>query len=239
MPKSSAQWSVSDSTHEVFQISFDTQKLTTAIQNKLLPSGETGSAIIWVDGDSEVIVQVNRLRLALKPGLILIELAMAEDELGEATLVVPFRVGQEPAEAVLLAVTEDLPRGNSALSLRWGQITQGLLWEAIQAIGRERWQNESGSEQLTLCGLYTDGAQLFYLFSAQASAQDVADYFQQQDGTEGDFDPIPVELPKQESSGCLLAFFVWIAALGRGLLAFARLTLTILRKLWNLILRRA
>ena len=238
MQRNNAQWRVPDDTGEIFLTSLNVQNLPTAIRRIMLPEDAGGGAVIWADGDSEVVVELDRLRLALKPGLIVIELAMAEDEAGEATLVVPFRVGREPVDAVLLAVTEDLPRGNPVFSNRWGRITQTLLWEALQTVGRERWLAQTGNEQLALSGIYTDGEHLSYLFSAPASAREVADYFEQQEGVSSNFDPTPVELPKREQTGCLTAFTDWIVALGRGLLALARLSLKILRKLGALILRR-
>ncbi len=231
MQKNSSQWRVPDDAGEVFLTSLSAQDLSAALRQILLPDDSDSDAVIWADGDSEVIVELARLRLALKPGLIVIELAMAEDEAGEAALVVPFRVGREPVDAVLLAVTEDLPRGNPVFSNRWGHITQTLLWEALQAVGQQRWLAQTDNDQLTLSGIYTDGEHLSYLFSAPVSAREVADYFEQQEGADSDFDPVPVELPKQEQTGCLTAFADWVVALGRGLFALARLTLKILRKL--------
>jgi hypothetical protein len=155
MRENSSQWYVPDNTDQVFLTSLDAQGLSAAIKRHLLPEGAGEGAVIWVDGDSEVVVEIERLRLALKPGLVVIELAVAEDEAGEATLVVPFRVGREPVDAVLLAVTEDLPRGNPVFSNRWGKVTQTLLWQALQSAGRERWLAQTGNEQLTLSGIYT------------------------------------------------------------------------------------
>ncbi len=238
MLKKNHQWHVPDDTHEVFTLTLDVKELTTAIKRELLPDVSEEGAVIWADGDSEVIVEVERLRLALKPGLIVIELTMTEDDMGEATLVFPFRVGEEPADAILLAITEDQPRGNPVFSNRWGVISQSLLWEILQSVGRKRWQSRTGNNRLALSGIYTNGEQLSYLFSIPVSAHEVADYFKQQNGNDETFDPVPVKLSEHEVTGCLTAFTDWIVTLGRGLLVLARLMLTILRKLGAVILRR-
>jgi hypothetical protein len=60
MRENSSQWYVPDNTDQVFLTSLDAQGLSAAIKRHLLPEGAGEGAVIWVDGDSEVVVEIER-----------------------------------------------------------------------------------------------------------------------------------------------------------------------------------
>ncbi|NOY63076.1 MAG: hypothetical protein GXP10_07995, partial [Gammaproteobacteria bacterium] len=65
MREQSDQRRVPEDTNDVFSLRLDEQELVRALKRQLLPEGSAAEAIVWVDGDSEVVIEVDRLRLAL------------------------------------------------------------------------------------------------------------------------------------------------------------------------------
>jgi len=87
--------------------------------------------VVWADGDSEVLVHLDKTEVVTFPGLVLIALTLEADETGPGQLVVPFAVGSPDSPAGLVAVTEARPRGPSALADRWGEAVTAAAWLAL------------------------------------------------------------------------------------------------------------
>jgi len=95
------------------------------------PGQPPPARVIWQDGDSEVLVHLDKTQTVLFPGLVLIALTLEADETGPGQLVVPFAVGSPDSPAGLVAVTEARPRGPAALADRWGEAATAAAWLAL------------------------------------------------------------------------------------------------------------
>lgn len=130
--------------------------------------------IIWTDGDAEVVFYPASVRLSIGAGLVLAEARFASDQIREQTLVIPFSVGSSVADAALLAVTEDAPRGHRALAARWGTLAQDALWCAVLRAG-EKLQSSTGARPaLSMVGLFADTDAVTFLFAPPLSLADLA-----------------------------------------------------------------
>jgi len=135
-----------------------------ALGNAYVRPGQAPPAeVIWQDSDGEVLVHIDRTRLAVHPGLILVALTLETDETGPGELVVPFAVGTPDSPAGLLAVSEMRPRGPQALVDRWGQSVIAAAWLALLDVAHGLALN-SGVDQdgarLIPGAIATDGNQL-------------------------------------------------------------------------------
>lgn len=95
------------------------------------PGQPPPTQVIWHDGDSEVLVHLDKTQAVLWPGLVLIALTLEADETGPGQLVVPFAVGSQESPAGLVAVTEARPRGPAPLADRWGEAATAAGWLAL------------------------------------------------------------------------------------------------------------
>jgi hypothetical protein len=95
------------------------------------PGQPPPAQVIWQDGDSEVLVHLDKTETVTFPGLVLVALTLEADETGLGQLVVAFAVGSPDSPAGLLAVTEARPRGPAALADRWGEAATAVAWLAL------------------------------------------------------------------------------------------------------------
>lgn len=93
-----------------------------------VPGQPPPAQVIWHDGDSEVLVHLDKTQAVLFPGLVLIALTLEADETGPGQLVVAFAVG---SPAGLVAVAEARPRGPAQLVDRWGEAATAAAWLAL------------------------------------------------------------------------------------------------------------
>ena len=93
--------------------------------------------VIWVDAGDEVLVHLDSVRARVLNGSILISIDLETDQTGRTPLVVVFATGALNDPAGLVAVTDELPRGNAALAGRWGPIVRDAVWSALQGIAAD------------------------------------------------------------------------------------------------------
>ncbi|HVE80351.1 MAG TPA: hypothetical protein VNA89_15910 [Gemmatimonadaceae bacterium] len=150
------------------------EELADALRRQLAADGVPEQPVVWTDGDAEAVLYPELLRLALRPGFVLLEARFATDQTGErpVPLIVPFSVGSTSHDAALVAVTEDAPRGDPVLAARWGTLTQDALWSAVLAAGADR--RPPARPALALIGLYAETDALVYLFAPPVTANEVA-----------------------------------------------------------------
>jgi hypothetical protein len=96
-----------------------------------LAGADGDPAVVLVDGDSELVVHLQRTRLAVRVGLVLVGLTVECDQTGRVEVVVPFAVGVPDRPAGLVAVTETRPRGPDVIVRRWGDALTALAWRAL------------------------------------------------------------------------------------------------------------
>ena len=91
-------------------------------------------AVVWTDAGDDILLHLNSLKVVMRSGLIVVSVDLECDQTGRESLVMPFSVAASGDQAGLLAVTEDLPRGNGLLVGRWGKLLQDAVWSALLAI---------------------------------------------------------------------------------------------------------
>lgn len=102
-----------------------------AIEKPLTPKSVVPPAVIWTDGGDEVLVHLDSIKAVIQARTIVVAVDLQTDQTGRQTLVMPFAVGGARDPAGLLAVTEDLPRGDGLLVGRWGAVLQNAVWGAL------------------------------------------------------------------------------------------------------------
>jgi hypothetical protein len=95
------------------------------------PGQPPPAQVIWQDGDSEVLVHLDKTETVMFPGLVLVALTLETDETGPGQLVMPFAIGSPDSPAGLFAVTEARPRGPEQLADRWGEAATAAAWLAL------------------------------------------------------------------------------------------------------------
>ncbi|MCF6281803.1 MAG: hypothetical protein L3J28_06250 [Candidatus Polarisedimenticolaceae bacterium] len=161
---------------DLFKLAISTRALQKKMQQLLAPQEHKAGPVIWQDGESEVIVHLDKLRLAIKPGLVLFEIQLEADNLGLVPMVVPFRIGNDIKSASLTITTEHLPRGDSLMTHRWGEIVQEHLWFALLEAGEQIKQEQFTESTIQISGLYSDGEQISYIYSEPVTTDEIKHY---------------------------------------------------------------
>ncbi len=145
------------------------QFITTYLADRAVPA----LPVVWVDLDAEVVLGPSLSPLALRPGLVLVEVTLESDQTGAQTLVVPLAIGAAVTDATRQAVTDHAPRGHAGLAARWGEILQQAVWNAVLAAGNQFLNAQRAPLSLpaatTILGLYCDGPLLTYLRGGASS----------------------------------------------------------------------
>ena len=94
----------------------------------------TAAQVVWVDAGSDVLVHLDSIKVQLADGSLAVSVDLECDQTGRSALVVVFALGKPGDLAGLLAVTDDLPRGNGILAARWGTILQASVWAALLSL---------------------------------------------------------------------------------------------------------
>jgi hypothetical protein len=94
-------------------------------------AGADGDAVVWHDGDSEMLLRLGKVRLERGvEGIVLVHVPVFCEETGEVEVVVPFAVTRH-AQAGLVAATAAVPRGPAEVVSRWGEPLVSAAWEAL------------------------------------------------------------------------------------------------------------
>lgn len=133
--------------------------------------------VVWHDAESELLVWPGRTRVKFAPGFVLVELAVATDQTGEAQLVLAYKVGASPNEASLTAVSEARPRGDAVLATRWAEPVTQLVWFALLRCGQVLLERRRSKTPLAIGGVYTLGRVLSFIATEPVSADQLRDYY--------------------------------------------------------------
>ncbi|MER5755858.1 hypothetical protein [Streptomyces sp. NPDC002088] len=90
-----------------------------------------GGAVVWVDGEDELLVRAEQLRTVLRDGFVLVGIPVYTQQTKDAEVVVAFAVGRPGAPLGMVAATEPVPRGPAAVVERWGEQLVATSWRAL------------------------------------------------------------------------------------------------------------
>lgn len=90
-----------------------------------------GDTLLWVEGDSQLLVRAAAVEVEVGSGLILVRIPVACEEAGAVVVQVAFAVGSDGAPAGLVATTETRPRGPAVVVDVWGDALTAFAWEAV------------------------------------------------------------------------------------------------------------
>jgi hypothetical protein len=99
--------------------------------------GGPPAQVIWVDAGDEVLVHLDSTRVSILDRLLLVSVDLETDQTGRSPLVCTFALGGANDPAGLVAVAEDLPRGNPVLAARWGLLLQNAVWAALLTLAAD------------------------------------------------------------------------------------------------------
>lgn len=133
--------------------------------------------VVWRDAESELLVWPDRTRVKFAPGFVLVELAVATDQTGDALMVLAYKIGASPNEASLTAVSEARPRGDAVLATRWAAPVTQLVWFALLRCGQVLLARRRSKVPLTLGGVYTLGRVLSFIATEPVSAEQLRSYY--------------------------------------------------------------
>lgn len=125
--------------------------LATQITSRLTASSADGSqvalasTVVWVDHGDEVAVHLDSLQVRLLQSSLLVSVDLETDQTGRATLVMAFALGTPGDPAGMVAVTDDLPRGNGVLAARWGKTLQMAVWASLLGFAQDTAAQQGGA----------------------------------------------------------------------------------------------
>lgn len=118
----------------------DAQRILRSVVRTVadLPT-DSSPDVVWVQGDSELLVHTNNITLACTVGLITVTLAVNCDQLPSdkpIPISVPFVVGTDELPAGLLMTTLRRPDGPDLVVDVWADAVTAFCWEAILELAR-------------------------------------------------------------------------------------------------------
>lgn len=111
-------------------IEIGSEVLSRLLVRILAPKGEPRRAL-WHQADSEAVVLLDKTRAVVLDGFVLIGVTLQTDQTGAEELTVPISVSTAERLTGMLAATESVPRGHSALAQVWGEGVTALAWETL------------------------------------------------------------------------------------------------------------
>jgi hypothetical protein len=112
-----------------------TERYRVAAQRAMSPGHATSApAIVWTDGDAELLIRPGDARVSCRDGLVLIAVPVFTDQTGDAEVVVPFAVAGPDMDAGLTMATYTRARGPEPVLDRWGEAVIAATWDAVVAL---------------------------------------------------------------------------------------------------------
>jgi|SRR5215831_17605647 len=103
------------------------------------PTLSTGTLqqVVWVDAGDEVLVHLDSVAVRIAGRTVLVSIDLETDQTGRTPLIVSLALSSGNDAAGLLAVTDELPRGDGLLAARWGPQLQAAVWASILGIAQD------------------------------------------------------------------------------------------------------
>jgi hypothetical protein len=87
--------------------------------------------IVWVDGDSELAINIATLNVKLADGLVGVIIPVRCDQVGSAEIEVIFAVGTAASPSGLYASSLRRPRGPPVIVEAWGEALVAFGWQCV------------------------------------------------------------------------------------------------------------
>lgn len=87
--------------------------------------------VIWVEGDSEIAVSLDALKLRFGEGLVIVTLTVRTDQTGAAPVLVHFACGSPGRPAGLYAAAQRRPKGPELIVTAWGDALVAFAWQCL------------------------------------------------------------------------------------------------------------
>jgi hypothetical protein len=107
-------------------------------------SGGPLQQVVWVDAGDEVLVHLDSVAVRIVGRTVLVSVDLECDQTGRTPLIVSLALSAGTDAAGLLAVTDELPRGNGLLAARWGPQLQAAAWASILGIAQDFGAQQGG-----------------------------------------------------------------------------------------------
>ncbi len=89
------------------------------------------TVIVWVEGDSELAVEIGSVRIAFAGGRVDITLPVRCDQTGPAEVIVTFAVGSPDQPRGAYAATPRRPTGPQLIVDTWGEALVAFAWKVL------------------------------------------------------------------------------------------------------------
>lgn len=87
--------------------------------------------VVWVEGDSEIAVSLDALKLRCGDGLAILSLTVRTDQTGTAQVHVHFACGSPERPAGLYAAAQRRPQGPEVVITAWGDALVAFAWQCL------------------------------------------------------------------------------------------------------------
>ncbi|WP_372525432.1 hypothetical protein [Piscinibacter sp.] len=87
--------------------------------------------VVWVEGESELAVNLATMDLRLAPGLLRVRIPVRCDQTGAATVEVAFACGSPTQPAGLYAAAQRRPVGPELIIATWGDALVAFAWQCL------------------------------------------------------------------------------------------------------------
>lgn len=89
------------------------------------------TVIVWVEGDSELAVEIGGVGVQLGSGRVDMTLPVRCDQTGPAEVIVTFAVGEPERPAGIYASTPRRPTGPQLVVDTWGEVLVAFAWKTL------------------------------------------------------------------------------------------------------------
>ncbi len=87
--------------------------------------------VVWVEGDSELAVGLEGLKLQFSTGLVIMTLPVRCDQTGDDQVRVHFACGEPDRPAGLYAAAQRRPQGHELIVSTWGDALVAFAWQCL------------------------------------------------------------------------------------------------------------
>jgi hypothetical protein len=95
-------------------------------------------ALVWVQGDSELLVDAFGVQMTCEPGLVIVRVPVSCDQLSKpATIPVPIAVGTAQRTTGLVMASFDRLAGPEIVTARWSEAITAFAWEALVHLAQQ------------------------------------------------------------------------------------------------------